>query len=62
MLNKLGDDINWIHVMTLSKSSYDGYDFYVIIDTYNVVEKVDRQLSTMTPFNVIYVDSATELP
>jgi hypothetical protein len=48
--------------MTLSKSSYDGYDFYVIIDTYNVVETVDRQLSATTPFNVIYVDGVTELP
>ncbi|MFZ8839312.1 MAG: hypothetical protein ACO2PM_10450 [Pyrobaculum sp.] len=62
MFNKLGDDINWMHVMTLSKPFYDGYDFYVIIDTYNVVEKVDRQLSTMTPFNVIYIDGVTELP
>jgi len=62
MFDKLSSDINWMHVMTLSKSSYDGYDFYVIIDTYNVVEKVDRQLSTMVPFNVIYVDGATELP
>ncbi len=62
MFNKLSDDINWMHVMTLSKSSYDGYDFYVIIDTYNVVETVDRQLSATTPFNVIYVDGVTELP
>jgi len=62
MFNKLSGDINWMHVMTLSKSSYDGYDFYVIIDTYNVVETVDRQLSATTPFNVIYVDGVTELP
>jgi len=38
------------------------YDFYVIIDTYNVVEAVDRQLSTTTPFNVIYIDGVTKLP
>ncbi len=38
------------------------YDFYVVIDTYNVVEVVDRQLSTRTPFNVIYVDGVTKLP
>ena len=62
MFNKLSDDINWIHVMTLSKPSHDGYVFYVIIDTYNVVEAVDRQLSTTTPFNVIYVDGVTEPP
>jgi flagellar hook-basal body complex protein FliE len=62
MFNKLSGDINWMHVMTLSKSSYDGYDFYVIIDTYNVVETVDRQLSATTPFNVIYVDGVTEPP
>jgi hypothetical protein len=38
------------------------YDFYVIIDTYNVVEAVDRRLDTTTPFNVIYVDGLTKLP
>ncbi len=38
------------------------YSFYVVIDTYNVVEAVDRQLSTTTPFNVIYVDGVTKLP
>jgi hypothetical protein len=38
------------------------YSFYVVIDTYNVVEAVDRQLDTTTPFNVIYVDGVTKLP
>jgi biopolymer transport protein ExbB/TolQ len=38
------------------------YSFYVVIDTYNVVEAVDRRLDTTTPFNVIYVDGVTELP
>jgi len=62
MFNKLSDDIDWMHVMTLSKPSHDDYDFYVIIDTYNVVDAVDRQLSVTTPFNVIYVDGVTEPP
>ncbi|NAZ32893.1 MAG: hypothetical protein GU356_01140 [Pyrobaculum sp.] len=52
----------WVNVMSLSRSSYVGYYFYVVIDTYNVVEAVDRQLSTTTPFNVIYVDGVTKLP
>lgn len=52
----------WMDVMWLSRSSYGGYDFYVIIDTYNVVEAVDRQLDTTTYFNVIYVDGLTKLP
>jgi len=63
-LNDMYDKINmgWMRIMTLPRSSYVGYDFYVIIDTYNVVKAVDRQLSTTTPFNVIYVDGVTELP
>jgi hypothetical protein len=52
----------WMHVMWTSRSSYVGYYFYVVINTYNVVKVVDRQLSTTTPFNVIYVDGVTELP
>jgi hypothetical protein len=52
----------WMHVMSTSRSSYVGYDFYVIIDTYNVVKAVDRQLDTTTYFNVIYIDGLTELP
>jgi biopolymer transport protein ExbB/TolQ len=52
----------WMNVMSLSRSSYVGYNFYVVINTYNVVEAVDRQLSTTTPFNVIYVDGVTKLP
>jgi len=55
-------NIGWIHVMKTSRYSYGGYDFYVIIDTYNVVKAVDRQLDTTTPFNVIYVDGLTKLP
>jgi hypothetical protein len=60
MLNKIKQA--WIHATSLSISSYVGYDFYVVINTYNVVEAVDRWLGTMTPFNVIYVDGVTELP
>ena len=60
MFNKI--NMGWMHVMSTSRSSYVGYDFYVIIDTYNVVKAVDRQLSTTTYFNVIYIDGLTELP
>ena len=60
MFNKI--NMGWMRVMTTSRSSYVGYDFYVIIDTYNVVNAVDRQLSTTTPFNVIYIDGVTKLP
>jgi hypothetical protein len=52
----------WMEVMWTSRSSYVGYYFYVVINTYNVVEAVDRQLSTTTPYNVIYVDGVTKLP
>jgi hypothetical protein len=55
-------DMGWMHVVSTSRSSYVGYDFYVIIDTYNVVKAVDRRLDTTTPFNVIYVDGLTKLP
>jgi hypothetical protein len=55
MLNKI--ERGWMNVV----QKYVGYDFYVIIDTYNVDRVVDRQLST-TYFNVIYVDGVTELP
>jgi len=51
----------WMHVKWLSRSSYVGYDFYVVIDTYSVVKAVDRRLGTATPFNVIYVDGVTKL-
>jgi hypothetical protein len=62
--NNMFEEINvgWMHYMSEWRSSYVGYSFYVVIDTYNVVEAVDRQLSTTTPFNVIYVDGVTELP
>lgn len=60
MFNKI--NMGWMRVMRTSRSSYVGYDFYVVIDTYNVVKAIDRQLSTMTPFNVIYVDGVTKLP
>jgi hypothetical protein len=60
MLNKI--KMGWMNVMSLSRSSYVGYDFYVVIDTYNVDRVVDRQLSTKMPFNVIYVDGVTKLP
>jgi len=52
----------WIHAMWTSRSSYVGYYFYVVIDTYDVVRVVDRQQSTRTPYNVIYVDGVTKLP
>jgi hypothetical protein len=58
----------WMHVIWIPKplaapfTSITGYNFYVIIDTYNVVMAVDRQLSTTTPFNVIYIDGVTKLP
>jgi hypothetical protein len=60
MFNKI--ERGWMHVMWLPRSSYVGYDFYVIIDTYNVVKAVDRQLDTTTYFNVIYIDGLTKLP
>jgi cob(I)alamin adenosyltransferase len=60
MFNKI--ERGWMHVMWLSRSSYVGYDFYVVIDTYGVVEAVDRRLDSTTPFNVIYVDGVTKLP
>jgi len=59
MFNKI--KMGWMHVMSLSRSSYVGYNFYVVINTYNVVEAVDRRLDTTTPFNVIYVDGLTKL-
>jgi len=53
----------WMRVMWwLSQSLLLGYDFYVVIDTYNVIGAVDRRLDTTTPFNVIYVDGVTRLP
>jgi hypothetical protein len=54
--------MGWMNVMWVPRSSYGGYDFYVVIDTYNVVDAVDRQLDTRTTFNVIYVDGLTKLP
>jgi flagellar motor protein MotB len=60
MFNKI--NMGWMHVVSTSRSSYVGYDFYVVIDTYNVVKAVDRQLSTTTYFNVIYIDGLTKLP
>jgi len=60
MFNKI--KMGWMHVMSLSRSSYVGYNFYVVINTYNVVEAVDQRLGTTTPFNVIYVDGVTKLP
>jgi hypothetical protein len=54
--------MGWMHYMSEWRSSYVGYYFNVIIDTYNVVKAVDRQLDTRTPFNVIYVDGVTKLP
>lgn len=60
MFNKI--NMGWMNVMSTSRSSYVGYDFYVIIDTYNVVKAVDRQLDTTTYFNVIYIDGLTKLP
>jgi len=59
MLNKI--KMGWMNFVRKSLSSYVGYDFYVIIDTYNVDWVVDRQLDMM-PFNVIYIDGLTKLP
>ncbi len=52
----------WIHAMWIPRSSDVGYYFYVVINTYNVVEVVDRQLSITTPFNMIYIDGVTKHP
>ncbi len=64
MFNKI--ERGWMHVIWEWRewrlSDVVTYSFYVVIDTYNVVEAVDRQLSTTTPFNVIYVDGVTKLP
>jgi uncharacterized protein YdhG (YjbR/CyaY superfamily) len=59
MFNKI--KMGWMNVVRRSLSSYVGYDFYLVIDTYNVDRVVDRRLDMM-PFNVIYVDGVTELP
>jgi len=55
-------DMGWMHYMSALWSSDVGYDFYVHIDTYNVVRIVDRQLNKITLFNMIYVDGLTKLP
>jgi biopolymer transport protein ExbB/TolQ len=64
MFNKI--ERGWMHVIWEWRewrlSDIVTYSFYVIIDTYNVVEAVDRRLGTTTPFNVIYVDGVTKLP
>jgi len=64
MFNKI--NMGWMRVIWEWRewrlSDVVTYFFYVVIDTYNVVEAVDRQLSTTTPFNVIYVDGVTKLP
>jgi hypothetical protein len=59
MFNKI--KMGWMNVVRKPPSSDVGYNFYVIIDTYNVDWVVDRQLDMM-PFNVIYVDGVTKLP
>jgi len=55
MFNKI--ERGWMHVIWEWRewrlSYVVTYSFYVVIDTYNVVEAVDRQLDTTTPFNVI---------
>ena len=56
MFNKI--KMGWMNVV----QKYVGYDFYVVIDTYNVDWVVDRRLDITTPFNVIYVDGVTKLP
>ena len=45
----------WMNVMSLSRSSYVGYNFYVVINTYNVVEAVDH------PIHIICVDNDVEI-
>ena len=64
MFNKI--EKGWMHVIWEWRerrlSDVVTYSFYVVIDTYNVVEVVDRQLDSRTPFNVIYVDGVTKLP
>jgi len=52
----------WMSVTWTSREAPVGYEFYVIINTYNVVEVVDRWLDTITPFNIIYSDGVTLLP
>jgi hypothetical protein len=58
--------MGWMNVMTFTRippgvpEPY--YEFYVIIDTYDVVNAVDRQLDITTPFNVICVPGLTKLP
>jgi hypothetical protein len=54
--------MGWMRVMWRHESLHTGYDFYVVIDTYNVIQAVDRRLDTTTTFNVIYVDGVTRLP
>ena len=64
MFNKI--NMGWMHVIWEWRErrlfNVVTYSFYVVIDTYNVVEVVDRQLDSKTPFNVIYVDGLTKLP
>jgi len=58
--------MGWMNVMTFTRipPGVPGlyYEFYVIIDTYNVVNVVDRRLDSTTPLNVIYVPGLTKLP
>jgi len=58
--------MGWMNVMTFSRPPPpgvpDGYEFYVVIDTYNVVNMVDRRLDSTTPFNVICIPGLTKLP
>jgi hypothetical protein len=37
------------------------YETYVLIDTYNIVNIVDKGLSTTEPYNVIFIDGLTTL-
>ncbi|MGC8974384.1 MAG: hypothetical protein ACP5KY_09350, partial [Thermoproteus sp.] len=53
--------MGWMRIMTYQPKISEGYEIFVLIDTYHVVETVDRGLKTTTPFNVIYVDGVTKL-
>ncbi|MEM4732220.1 MAG: hypothetical protein QXO48_03645 [Desulfurococcaceae archaeon] len=49
--------MGWIHTITI----YTGDAFIILVDTYNVYERLDRDESS-SYFNIIYIDGYTTLP
>lgn len=55
------EPIGWIHTMWWHSRDVWGQVLYVLLDTYNVIERVDYGRKTTVPFNVIYVPEVTRL-